>query len=160
MLSTEKDEIEEVDDLNNSTDDRMYARLASLEVDRSILLEAVLISNWGNGEVLRLPANAETVKDIDFERVDVPKMMNSCENGIPFDLSMCGSSFYGAGLPRKESRGGEEKDVPFSSKGNEQEEGEGGRRRRWRRNRHHPKKEEQIVPVGTRRTTTINKIME
>ena len=124
MLSTEKDEAEEVDDLNNSTDDRMYARLASLEVDRSILLEAFLISNWGNREVLRLPANAETVKDIDFERVDVPKMMNSCENGIPFDLSMCGSSFYGAGLPVKESRGGGEKDVPFSSKGNEQEEGE------------------------------------
>ena len=118
MLSTEKDEVEEVDDLNNSTDDRMYARLASLEVDRSILLEAFLISNWGNREVLRLPANAETVKDIDFERVDVPKMMNSCENGIPFDLSMCGSSFYGAGLPVKESRGGGEKDVPFSSKGN------------------------------------------
>ena len=124
MLSTEKDEAEEVDDLNNSTDDRMYARLASLEVDRSILLEAFLISNWGNREVLRLPANAETVKDIDFARVDVPKMMNSCENGIPFDLSMCGSSFYGAGLPLKESRGGGEKDVPFSSKGNEQEEGE------------------------------------
>lgn len=124
MLSTEKDEAEEVDDLNNSTDDRMYARLASLEVDRSILLEAFLISNWGNREVLRLPANAETVKDIDFERVDVPKMMNSCENGIPFDLSMCGSSFYGAGLPVKESRGGGEKDVPLSSKGNELEEGE------------------------------------
>ena len=46
MLSTEKDEVEEVDDLNNSTADRMYARLASLEVDRSILLEAFLISNW------------------------------------------------------------------------------------------------------------------
>ena len=103
MLSTEKDEIEEVDDLNNSTDDRMYARLASLEVDRSILLEAFLVANWGNRRGVKITANAETVKDIDFARVDVPQMMNSCENGVPFDLSMCGSSFYGAGLPLKES---------------------------------------------------------
>ena len=96
MASISREDEHEDQDL---TDDRMYSRLASLEVDRSILLEAFLTSNWENEDVLRLPPNAQTVKDIDFAKVNVPKMMHDCESGVPHDLSECGSSFYGS-LPK------------------------------------------------------------
>ena len=78
-----------------TTDDHLYSRLCSLEVDRSVLLEAFLVANWESRDVLRLPPNAKTVKDIDFARVNVPRMMNDCENGVVHDLTECGSSFYG-----------------------------------------------------------------
>ena len=102
-----------------TTDDHLYSRLCSLEVDRSVLLEAFLVANWESRDVLRLPPNAKTVKDIDFARVNVPQMMNDCENGVVHDLTECGSSFYGnlsAVVPS-------EKETKKTKEASEEEEG-------------------------------------
>ena len=82
-------------------DDRAIKYACSLEVDRAILLEHVLNFNW---EKFELKKGCETSRDIDFARVNVPKMINDLEQGRRHDLSLCASSFHPNVTPVKKKK--------------------------------------------------------
>ena len=91
-------------------DDRAIKYACSLEVDRAILLEHVLNFNW---EKFELKKGCETSRDIDFARVNVPKMINDLEQGRRHDLSLCASSFHPNVTPVKKKKRTIEKKTHF-----------------------------------------------